>query len=138
MNNLLKLADLIDALQPEQFDLETWQQSGDTGCGTVACAIGWACLSKEFPNLSLMLTSDYRIVPMTLSLEKVTLTGWSAVEDYFDLLPSIAIWLFGPDCYSRERRTPAVVANRIRAYASNPKKFEGMTCAVLINAFEDL
>lgn len=44
-DGLLRLANFIEALRPEQWDYSTL---GETrSCGTVGCAIGWACLMPE-------------------------------------------------------------------------------------------
>lgn len=46
--NLLKLADFLDTVKPEAFDIanfsngDPWARKPAAICGTVACALGWA------------------------------------------------------------------------------------------------
>jgi hypothetical protein len=58
---LLSLADFLDNLPPERFDLKvwvgkTWRGDADISCGTTACALGWASAVPEFQKLGLVLT----------------------------------------------------------------------------------
>jgi hypothetical protein len=39
---LLELADFIEKLPPEAFEMEDWVTQNE--CGTTACIAGWACL----------------------------------------------------------------------------------------------
>ena len=50
-NHLLKLADLLDHIKVEEFNIHRWQDS----CGTVACAIGHAAKDPYFQELGLTL-----------------------------------------------------------------------------------
>jgi hypothetical protein len=52
---LLRLADLLDTIQPGRFDFGVWVSGPHDGdcydlnhCGTVACALGWATTIPEF------------------------------------------------------------------------------------------
>lgn len=46
---LLKLAELLDSVKDEEFNINRWRSS----CGTVACAIGHAAGDKYFQDLGL-------------------------------------------------------------------------------------
>ena len=55
---LLKLADFLQKLSPERFDINDWVGYGwkgesDLSCGTVACGLGWATTIPEFRKLGL-------------------------------------------------------------------------------------
>lgn len=66
---LLKLADFLDTLPDDQFDICQWTNNelGDgyygppsmdqTGpaCGTAGCSLGWACTMEEFKSLGLFM-----------------------------------------------------------------------------------
>lgn len=48
--NCLKLADVLEAIPEDRFDMAEWGRESE--CGTTACALGWAVLSNAFPGLS--------------------------------------------------------------------------------------
>lgn len=43
-DRLQRLAHILNDLTPEQVALDNWQSR----CGSVACALGWACTDPEF------------------------------------------------------------------------------------------
>lgn len=45
---LLKLADFLDTLEPEKFNINSFVATMDRGCGSVCCALGWC--PKVFPD----------------------------------------------------------------------------------------
>ena len=64
---LLKLADFLAQLPPDRFNFATWV--GDTewqqgllaqGCGTTACALGWATAIPEFAELGLVIVKGWQ------------------------------------------------------------------------------
>lgn len=58
-DRLLRLADFLDTVPPEQFDYNIWFNGTALGeCGTTACALGWATAIPEFQALGLELRSD--------------------------------------------------------------------------------
>lgn len=57
---LLKLADFLEALDPEDFDYSTWcnaRWTGEPSCGTTACALGWATAMPCFRRLGARMIS---------------------------------------------------------------------------------
>lgn len=116
------------------FDRATLEASGarrlpEGFCGTVACAVGHACLDPRFNAQGLWLTST---VPLpnytmdaagTLCPEPVYLAGdggheylaWAAVEQFFDLGYEEAAWLFRGGHYPTGLETTAQdVIDRLR------------------------
>jgi len=107
---LLKLADLLDDLPVKEFDLGRWYYTGE-GCGTVACAVGHACLSPKFPGLVL---NDYRSPSLKKGPE---MRDMCVVESYFSLTYEHAWHLFIDKAYPLGDKTrPKIVANRIRKF----------------------
>jgi hypothetical protein len=58
---LLKLADFLDKVPPQRFNFASWVDGNgweqgllDVGCGTTACALGWATAIPEFQALGLV------------------------------------------------------------------------------------
>lgn len=57
---LLKLADFLDKLPTDRFNINTfvgpdWKGKTDLSCGTTACMFGWATTMPEFQELGLRL-----------------------------------------------------------------------------------
>jgi len=136
MNNLIKLAALLDTVPPERFDLNYWQRTlklADPTCNTTACAIGWACLSNEFPGLAMSRANDGWVpAPVWLNADgHVLAVSWAAVYGYFDIPETIALWLFSEDSYREHYRTAICVAHRIRVYCEAPLKFNNVPLRAL-------
>lgn len=136
------LCDVLDAVDPQHFNLNTWATSE---CGTTACAIGHAALDPAFQADGFTLQAywapffgrkgyrysktlaDVRFsrargpdVPMYAGQK-----GWPAVQIFFGLTEKQAEWLFYIGSYPQPlEQTPAGVAARIReliAQADVPK-----------------
>jgi len=121
---LLRLADLVETIAPEKFDLRTWggyrelRKQGDyLECGTVSCAVGWAAEDAWFQSQGL---SD-RWNPTYAGC-----SGWEAVSKFFDLPPSAdafqypeAHFLFCEDSYVTRPVHPSEVAIRIRLFVEH-------------------
>lgn len=112
---LLRLADLVETIAPEKFDLKNWKGDGD--CGTVGCAVGWATEDAWFQAQGLsgkyLPTCDGRV-------------GWKAVSEFFDTEPSDtyfpsseASFLFSEDSYVTRPAHPKEVAIRIRLFVEH-------------------
>jgi hypothetical protein len=129
-DRLLKLADFLDKLPPERFDIYDWVGSDfrgdvDLSCGTTACAIGWATTIPEFRQLGLSLNIQancysHRIIatPVLDLGGGITLHGFDAAGHLFDITREDAYYLFDTgqvDSLPRDA-TPADVANRIREF----------------------
>jgi len=103
---LLKLADLLDDVPVKEFNLGRWEGE-ETECGTVACAVGHACLSSAFEGI-------YFDWGLPRSEEH---DGWDAVEHYFSLSFGDSLKLFSEGAYKNMNKTrPKTVANRIRKF----------------------
>lgn len=113
---LLKLADFLDTVPAEKFDLRTWQ------CGTTACAVGWACTMPEFQDEGLVLANrwpDFIPFPMYIGY-----TCWTAVKQFFELTSVNADHLFDAGEYE-PGATPQDVAVRIRRVVAEDSIVKG-------------
>jgi hypothetical protein len=139
---LLKLADLLEAdaknKKGVRFDLGTWGQTEklkqfvQPDCGTVACAVGLACVSGAFKRSGL----DFRIdedtgdiIPTLAVRDGVelyswddTLEGYDAGELFFDLEEEEFAFLFNAQSYPKKLSKGAdgerYVAKRIRDFVA--------------------
>lgn len=48
---MLRLAKMVEAIHPKQFDMDTVICSRGSGCGSTGCVIGWAAATNMFPGL---------------------------------------------------------------------------------------
>ena len=104
------------------FDLTSWSQDASIspthatlrgnatrGCGTAACAIGFAAEDKKFNDLGfgrshgLAPAYDRRV-------------DWTAVGHFFELDHPEALKLFSSHAYDQTRITPEQVAKRIERF----------------------
>jgi len=137
IERLTKLAELLDkvALERRPFNLSVWVHKTqdlcfmdvkDTAvasglsedevehheCGTVACAVGYACLDPWFNEQGLRAYEDLPSYRYS--------SGWDAVEDFFGIYYEEARHLFSPDSYTGEEETRAEeVAARIREFIAS-------------------
>ncbi len=115
--NIERLQHLITILQnvkPETFDLSTWH------CGTVACAVGHACLDPVFLRQGLSLTA----VRGSHSLKRPNygpMAGWEAVELFFGLDQCQAAHLFSISKYDSCSVTTQDVIKRIESLIKEPQ-----------------
>ena len=105
-NRLLKLADLLDTVPIKDLDMSVWRR----GCGTVACALGHACLSPKFRGLVLN-SSNIPILTKDPYIQSI-----NAAEQYFSITNGQACDLFLPGMYKAKYPHPKTVANRIRKF----------------------
>ena len=115
---LLKLADLLEADAKNdkgvKFDLGAWAElpAGEVtlDCQTTACAIGLACISSEFEELTYRRSGWQRngLVPLFKDFR-----GWDAVQRFFGLTEGQAYRLFNDSSYPEDKGERAV-AYRIR------------------------
>lgn len=138
---LLFLAAFLETVPKEKFDLSDWRSNnnGDgfyslyvpdenliNGCGTTACAVGWACSLPEFNKQGLYYNSDGDITYTNLSFEDEWYgsfyEGWRAVRKFFDLDGEAADYLFNVSSYEcpREEQLQHVI-QRIREFCENEK-----------------
>ena len=135
IERLTKLAELLDKVVEERkpFNLYCWTDEIDRSqgegvfksiasasdmteeelskheCGTVACAVGHACLDSWFNEQGLILDLDGQ--PKFENNQ-----SWDAVAAFFEIGIELAIFLFDHGNYEEETETTAAeVAYRIRA-----------------------
>lgn len=128
-DRLLKLADRLDTVPPDRFDLDAWFQSfTEDECGTAACAVGWACTIPEFNAAGFraeMSDDGYCLCPQYIPADTGPVyTSWAAVREFFGLTQPEADRLFFAGSYPLDSDpTPAEVAARIRGFVRQ----EGVT-----------
>ena len=113
---LLKLADLLDTVPPEQFYIGLWSNSPEFNCNTVACAAGWACSIPEFAEAGLHL--QYADDEKTDCSIHYNDEFCNPLEEFFDMSRGEVENIFhGPrSVYHKDRKniTPQDVAALIR------------------------
>jgi hypothetical protein len=129
IDRLTKLADYLDTVPPEQFNIGVWQDKDYKECGFAGCAVGWAINAKLFDGFEFGRSLFHRSTVPTYERR----SDWEAVARLFKLRPpsrrgapadGLAIWLFHHKSYLRGYKhllvseiktiTPAMVAARIR------------------------
>ena len=122
IERLTELRNMLQSIPEELFDLIDWTSSTDLfihnktqneliGCGTVCCAIGWACSHHPFNEQGLQwleMTNGVRSVPCYNDK-----TGYYAICDFFEISVDTVIWLFSVDSYEDENATIQEVIARI-------------------------
>lgn len=112
---LLTLANFLETVRPEKFNMALW--GSDKECGAAGCACGWAAQIPEFKTLGLHLDASET---ESLVLAYGELYGFRAAQDFFGFgLRTETYKLFDPSCYQTEdgaeyNPTPHEVAERIR------------------------
>lgn len=97
-----------------RFNLSIWSGVLPGNCGFSACAVGHACLDPRFNAQGLALSGREHWlsgVPVFKGSQ-----SWWAVEDFFDIQPTLAHELFDPLFYDDVEDgaiTPGQVADRI-------------------------
>ena len=114
---LLRLADLMETIAPEKFDLGLW--STRTECGTVCCAVGHACLDRWFRSQGFgpVERDDIGINIFIPSFRNFS--GFDAVEQFFGLTNLFATFLFVENSYVTHPAHPSEVAIRIRLFVEH-------------------
>lgn len=135
VERLNKLVELLESLEPESFDLRSWvlkynhvlidespqlvEDHIENPCGTVACAIGWACLNPDFNALGLKLDNS----PAELGeptyycpTDEWQYSGFRAVAKFFDIGYENAEYLFLQQEYGEKVATKDEVIARIKEY----------------------
>lgn len=140
---LLKLADKLETVPPNEFDLGFWfmpDNRNKKDCGATACAFGWACSIPSFKRAGL--TRDVKahegngvVFSPTSQAElrdcrlEVNATGcqymsasdkckdFCAASLFFGISSKDVDYLFTDDEYDRgNKTTPKQVAKRIRKF----------------------
>lgn len=113
-NRLLKIANLIENINPAVFDMDSWSSKGNE-CGTTFCVCGYAAHVGLFKGLTLEYDGDgdADLIYVEPGDEcGMVMEDWDAVEVLFDLTCSEAEYLF----YGKFGDTPHTVAERIRKF----------------------
>lgn len=136
--NLRTLYAVMRGVPDEAVDLRHWRRNGThtneqllanvgpnaLGCGTAACAVGWACAYPEFNKQGL----TYVDRMPTLRLRGQQHNNWEAVFRFFGVNQNEAFFLFlnnnedvkyTPDLYEEDNASESArtrVLRRIRAY----------------------
>lgn len=91
------------------------QESDRPECGMTQCAGGFVAMNRSFRKLGVTATESG--APVFKGR-----IGFGAMEGLFGMGSDLAIWMFGPDAYSREERNdPLAVAKRVRAHLADLK-----------------
>lgn len=125
IERLNKIAEFLDKLEPENFDLQNFVTSFDIDnhCNSICCAIGWfpTIFPEDFDWNWDDLTDDEPYEPDCVSIYSKTLrlvSGWSMAEKYLDLSSSQVQLLFSHEHYT-DYNSPDIVAKRIRDFIKN-------------------
>ncbi len=108
ITRLTELLELIRAVDPAKLDLSEWRERivGEqpvypgaisdkdliNDCGTIACAVGWACAHPPFKEQGLLYDSMFGFP--VLHTQSGVLDGWEAVEEFFSISHKEARTLF--------------------------------------------
>jgi hypothetical protein len=113
---LLKLANFLETVEPERFDLSTWSDSNFTPekCDTAACACGWATVIFKDEGFTL-----YNSMPMyNDDKNRRSYISWKAVQAFFDITNDGAEYLFCNSSYEDDGTSPLEVSERIRRFTN--------------------
>lgn len=145
---LLELADFLEKLDPNRFDIRTWRRPSKdsvgfvsdeqliTDCKTVACAIGWAVTLPKWKDAGFYMdtfdiTKEHLSNPLSTpyTMAIVKWQGNSAIDSYdalqagLNLPTGMAEVLFDFNNYADEEFTSAqTVAERIREFCNTPSE----------------
>lgn len=97
-----------------KFDLGVWISTEEDcpTCGTVACAMGHACLDKRFTDLGLYLHPNIAAPAVDLPDSEFGEIGFAATAIFFGISSSSAQDLFAPQRYA-SKQSPEAVRGRI-------------------------
>lgn len=152
---LLELANFLENLDPNRFDIRTWRRPSKnsvgfvsdeellTDCNTVACAIGWAATLQNWKNAgfyvdTLEITQEYLShslsKPYTMAIIKwsgnTKVDSYQAIQEGLDLPDRMAEVLFDYHNYADEEFTdPETVAERIREFCTvHEEELQNLIC----------
>lgn len=145
---LIELADFLEKLDPNRFDIRTWRRPTKSSagfvsdeqlladCNTVACAIGWAVTLPTWKDAgfyidTLDITKEHLSSPLsrpyTMAIVKwqgnPNIDSYDALQVGLNLPIGMAEVLFDYPNYADEEYTDAkTVAERIREFCNTPKE----------------
>lgn len=131
-NRLLKLANFLESIPPQQFNLSVIVEAEvldkvpskktikQKTCGTAGCAIGYCPVvfrNVKYEKCDYLDYLDGDIVVKFPNCE-VYDTNFEGAEQFFGISAKQAEYLFMPDAYHPSKRGPKSVAARIRAFVN--------------------
>jgi len=129
VERLRELTKLLSTIPETNFNLDKWGRSGSLEgveqqylieCGTVCCAVGWACSHPPFIEQGLHWnTCDY---PAYRNFH-----SWGAVEAFFDIPEEVATYLFFAGSYSICNTRPQDVIERINDIIEDSELYDFIT-----------
>lgn len=140
IERLEHLKEILSKVPVNQFDLGVWivgaKDNGKKfeqligGCGTSACAIGWACTDAYFNKQGLHYHIDEDDLEEArlgeIKFEDVNgfpvfegKKGFYAVCKFFDIPYNISEWLFLEEYYEFDKIKPKDVIDKIDIYMNN-------------------
>lgn len=125
---LLKLADYLETVPPEKFDMGTWitgeeiPGKSDEGnlleCGSAGCALGWATMVPEFREAGLFFHRT--------SIVFCEHDSFRAAEAFFGLDSHDSQLIFSSLEYPGGRSEPSEVSARIRDLVAVRSREDGI------------
>lgn len=127
------LADFLDTVPEEKFDLNHWideepntgevmlhqleiyEKLKDRSCGTTGCAIGWACTIPEFVEAGLQYDP---LMGQPFLQDDPKIVSFQAVAEVLGLDKEEVESLFLADNYPEDEQSPKHVATKIRLFVS--------------------
>jgi len=87
-----KLIEILESVPDTELDLASWR------CGTTACVIGHAAYDPWFNKMGFRMVLCCVNVPEYVT-ETNRLSGWAAVDTFFDITDDESAFLFTLDAY---------------------------------------
>lgn len=114
---LLRLADMLDCVPAERFDMLVFRRTSPAGL--VCCAIEWAARAVSFKADGFIMhpRDDYPVY--CPGDGRAQLCGFEAIMSYFAIPLETVNFLFVCRAYPRDDAPPADVAARIRSCVAN-------------------
>lgn len=112
---LLLLADRLDSVDPEHFNMELWSGSAQP-CKTAGCALGYATTIPKLRDAGLKMARTNGWIPVLIRKHELRVSGYSAACVLFDIPMDTAYHIFSGGRYFPHDTalTPRRVARRIR------------------------
>lgn len=114
---LLKLADKLETIREETFNMGTWAYRDDPKikCATSACALGWA--TTVFPR-SLKLVPKYEYDEFAANVQHINsgFEGVAAGEKFFNLSTNDADWIFNSGFNATAKEKAKEIRDLVKSY----------------------
>lgn len=111
MNNKLnQLADFLETIKADRFNMNFWASGQLNECGTIGCAVGWA--TQIFPELKLVETHGVGETYLIVCFNG--LLGFDALTEFFRITYAQSSYIFDPDYYPSRLVPKDLVIKHIR------------------------